>query len=75
MRDSLSRRATRADLNALGVLQAPGRESLDFLGNRCREKQGLPLLGTLFHNAPDIWEEAHVEHAVHLVEDEKLERA
>ena len=48
-------------------------EPLDLPRHRRREEEGLPLRGQLVDDAPDVVDEAHVEHPVGLVEDERFD--
>ena len=49
------------------------RQRFDLARERGREHQRLALLRQRFHDPPDRREEAHVEHAVRFIEDEKFE--
>jgi hypothetical protein len=49
------------------------REPDDGRRHRRREEERLPLRGHVLQHAADVGQEAHVEHAVGLVEDEDLE--
>ena len=73
MFDGLGGRASNADGNFFRIAQAPGRETLDLLGNGGRKEKRLTFLRTFLDNASDIGKESHVEHPVYLVEDKHLE--
>ena len=62
---------TSGDLDFDGILQAPFCEGLDRGGHGGGEEKGLPLAGRAeVDDLADVGEEAHVEHAINLVEDE-----
>ena len=67
--------AGQCDLNGHGVLQHRGGELADAVGHRGAEEQGLAFGVAVLGNAVDVAEEAHVEHAVRLVEDEDIQFA
>ena len=48
-------------------------EPLDLPRHRRREEEGLPLRGELVDDPADVVDEAHVEHPVGLVEDERFD--
>jgi hypothetical protein len=54
-------------------VQHLAREGHDRRRQRGREEQRLPLGGEVLQDAADVGQEAHVEHAVRLVEDQHLE--
>ena len=56
-----------------GIAQELAREGGDGRGHGRREEEGLPLLREPAEDAADVGEEAHVEHAVGLVEHQHLE--
>ena len=62
-----------ADLDDFGVVLEFGGEGFDFFGEGGGEEEGLALAGEAADDAADRGEEAHVEHAVGLVEDEGLD--
>ena len=70
-----ARRPLRADHDRHRIAQDVLRELADLRRHRRREHQRLPLRRERAQDAADVGEEAHVEHAVSLVEDEHLERA
>jgi hypothetical protein len=61
------------DVEGHGVDEHLLREPLHLGGHGGAEEEGLTALGELREHAADVREEAHVEHAVGLVEDEHLE--
>ena len=63
--------ALRGDLDLLGVLQDLRGELGDVTRHGGREQQRLALLGDRGHDAAHVADEAHVEHAIGLVEDEE----
>ena len=63
--------ALRRDLDPLGVLQDLRRELGDVARHGGGEQQRLALLGDRADDAAHVADEAHVEHAVGLVEDEE----
>ena len=69
--DLLDGAALRGDLDLLGVLQDLRGELGDVTRHGGREQQRLALLGDRGHDAAHVADEAHVEHAVGLVEDEE----
>ena len=60
------------DLDRGRVLEHGVHGALDRGRDRGREEQGLPLAGQCGDDAPDAGPEAHVEHAVRLVQHEDL---
>ena len=64
----------RRDLDGRGVAEEPARERADVVGERGREQQVLPLRRQDVEDLADVADEAHVEHAIGLVEDEDLDR-
>ena len=69
--DLLDGAALRRDLDLLGVLQDLRRELGDVARHGGGEQQRLALLGDPADDATDVPDEAHVEHAVGLVDDEE----
>ena len=61
----------RRDLDPLGVLQDLRRELGDVARHGGGEQQRLALLGDRADDAAHVLDEAHVEHAIGLVEDEE----
>lgn len=53
-----------------GIAEQIVGELLDFVGYRCRKEQRLTFLRQHGHDATDVGDEAHVQHAVGFVEDE-----
>jgi hypothetical protein len=73
VRHGARRRRAHSDLNDDGLAQILARQRLDFGGHRGAEQQRLTVLRQLAHDAVDLRREAHVEHAVRLVQHEHLE--
>jgi hypothetical protein len=65
-------RSKRIDGHLHRLVEQPSRELADLARLRGREKEGLALAGKSLRDATDVGDEAHVEHAVGLVEDEHL---
>ncbi len=63
----------RRDLDVDRVVQQAVGEAADLVGEGRREEQVLPLRRQQREDAPDVADEAHVEHAVGLVEHEDLD--
>ena len=63
----------RRRLDGRRVLQQGVRERADLVGERRREQQRLPLLRQQREHALHVGQEAHVQHAVGLVEHEHLD--
>ena len=61
------------DLDAHGIMQELLSDSTDFRRHGRGEEQGLPGERHQLADALDVRDEAHVEHAVGLVDDEKLD--
>ena len=59
------------ELHLDGILEQCLGQVLDLVGHRCREHDGLDVLRQLAGDGEDVLGEAHVEHAVGLVEDEE----
>ena len=70
--DLLDRLALGRNLDALGVLQDFRRELGDVVRHGGREQQRLAVLGDRARDAAHVADEAHVEHAIGLVEDEEV---
>ena len=68
--DQLGRGIARCDFDRERVAQQSVRESADVLRERRREQQVLAVRRQHREHATDVADEAHVEHAVGLVEDE-----
>ena len=58
-----------ADGDTLGVVQGGRSQFFDFLRESSRKKHGLPFGGDVLENALYVRQEAHVEHAVGLIQD------
>ena len=70
MADGLGGGATQADFDGQGIAQNPRGEALDFRRDGGGEKEGLALGGAETNDLFDVGQKAHVEHPVHLVENE-----
>ena len=73
--DGLGNRVAARDLDQLRVLQHGVGELLDLFREGGREQQALAFLRQHGQDAPDVGDEAHVEHAVGFVEDDELDLA
>ena len=73
--DELGGRVLRRDLHRDRVAQERFCERADLVGERGREQQVLLARGEQRHDALDVGDEPHVEHAVGLVEHEDLDLA
>ena len=73
LRDGLDDRGRRRDGHQHGVVQDFGGQLGDVRGHRGREKERLPPCGQQRQDAADVVDEAHVQHAVGLVEDEEAD--
>ena len=73
LRDGRGRGGRAGHFDAYRVVQELPREPLNFGRHRRGEEQGLPREGHELADALDVGNEAHVEHAVGLVDDEKLD--
>ena len=73
--DGIDRHMFGFDLDALGQARPLFRQPVHVGGQGGAEKQGLApgLGGRAEHDAPDIGNESHVEHAVGLVDDQDLD--
>ncbi len=71
MRNRLCRR-NDPNLYRLRIIENPASECTDVLGHSRGEEQRLPLLRHLADNPANIREEAHIAHAVGLIEDQYL---
>ena len=73
--DRFGRGVAARDLDELRLVQELVGELLDLGGERRREQQVLPLRGGRHqrHDALDVGDEPHVEHAVGFVEHEDLD--
>ena len=71
--DLLDGRRFGGDCDLRGVRDELAREAADRIGHRGGEEERLAGLRQLRDDAADVWQEAHVEHAVRLVEDEALD--
>ena len=70
--DRLGRRGGWRSLDALGILEELADEAGDLRRHRRREEQGLAPRRQQLADLLDVRDEAHVEHAVGLVDDEDL---
>ena len=73
LRDGLDDRGRRRDGHQHGVVQDFGGQLGDVRGHRGREEERLPPCGQQRQDAADVVDEAHVQHAVGLVEDEEAD--
>jgi len=73
--NGLGGRAAQADLDAGRIAHGPAGELRELGRHGGAEEERLPLGGALLDDAFDVGQEAHVEHAVHLVEHEDLDVA
>ena len=73
--DAIDRRRDRRDRHGHGVAQQRVGEMADLLRHGRAEEHRLARLGQKPRDAADRLDEAHVEHAVGLVEDEELDLA
>ena len=69
MTDGFGSGTAQADFDGQGIAQHPGGESLDFWRDGGGEKEGLALGGAETDDLFDVGQEAHVEHAVDLVQN------
>src|SRR5262245_65799757 len=72
LRDGGGGRCRPRDLDAHWIFKKGVDQALDLRRHRGREEQRLPARGEQLTDALDVRNEAHVEHAVRLVEDEDL---
>src|SRR5665213_1886162 len=72
LRDRFDGGVAYRDFDQLRLVEHLVGETLDVVGKRRREQEVLPLGGQQRHDALDVGNETHVEHAVGLVEDEDL---
>ncbi len=73
LRDVELRLLARLDLDALGALRHAAGELADHAGERRREEQRLALLRHAREDRVELLLEAHVEHAVGLVQHQDLD--
>ena len=71
--DGVGGLAHASDLDDYGLVEHRVDRSLDGGRQRCREEQGLALLGECCDDASDAGPETHIQHAVGLVEHEDLD--
>ena len=71
--DALDRCGLRCHRDAHRVIEHRVGKLGDFLRHGRREEQSLPFLAQHRHDALDVVDEAHVEHAVGFVEDEHFD--
>lgn len=62
----------RRDIDAIWVREDRARELFDLGRHRRRKEHRLPLRREIRHDAPDVVNHAHVEHAVRLVQHEEF---
>ncbi len=58
-----------------GILEQIVRQRLDVIGEGGGEEQGLTLVRQRLHDAADIGDEAHVEHAIRFIQHQQLQGA
>ena len=75
LRDELGRGVAPRDFDRHRVLHEGARQLADLVGEGGGEQQVLPRLRQQREDAADVVDEAHVEHAVGLVQDEDLDLA
>jgi hypothetical protein len=75
VRDGLGDGVALGDFDQHRRLEHPVGEFLDFVREGRREEQALALLGQQTDDAGDVRDEAHVQHAVGFVQDERLHAA
>ena len=73
--DEVGRRVARRDLDRGRVGQETGGELPDVVAEGRREQEALALARQEAEDLADRLDEAHVEHAIRLVQDEDLDRA
>ena len=71
--DALHGGVARRDLDGLGVAQQTIGQLANFIAEGGREQQALLVLGHQRQNLLDVMDEAHVQHAVGLVQDQHLD--
>ena len=71
--DELDGGIARRDLNGQGIRQQALREATDVVRISGREQQVLPLRRQQLDDALDVVDEAHVEHAIRLVQNQHLD--
>ena len=75
LRDAVDRARDGRHRDGDGVVQQRVGQGADFFRHGCREEHGLAIAGKQRGNAANWLDEAHVEHAVSLVENEELDFA
>lgn len=70
--DRGGRAMRRGDRDADWIPEDAPSKSFDLGGHRRGEQQGLAVLRERTNDAPNVWEKAHIEHPISLVEDENL---
>ena len=73
VRDRFDDGAAGADFDALGIVEGEAGDLLELRRHGGGEEQRLPFCGAEFHDGLNIVDETHVEHAVHFIEDERLD--
>ena len=71
--DQFDRRVARRDLDRLGIVQQPFGQAANVVRVGGGEQQVLPLLRQQLDDLADVVDEAHVEHAIGLVEHQHLD--
>ncbi len=72
--DRLGRGVTRADLDRQRIFQHAVRQLADLVRERGREQQGLALLGHCQQQAVEVAFKTQVQHAVRLIQHQRLQR-
>src|SRR5688572_4967975 len=73
MRDFCRHRIRARHLNLYRVFHELRGDVLDFLDERRRKQQGMTLRGQGLKDSADRWNEAHIEHAIRLINGEDLD--
>ncbi len=73
MRHGLSGRAPLADLDGFGIAQSPFTELLELRRDGRRKQQSLPRARAAIDDLAHVGHEAHIKHAIRLVEHKYLD--
>ncbi len=71
----LGSRVAGIDLDQGGVVQQIVRQCLDFTGEGGGEEEALPFGGQRLHDAANVDDEAHVEHAIRFIQHQHFQLA
>ena len=71
--DGFGGRTALADLNRFGIFHRPAHQRIDLRRDRRREQHSLPGLGHAVDDLAHVGHEAHIEHAVGLVQHQKFD--